>query len=111
MDPDRMSQVLGNLFSNAIKYTPSGGTVSVEAKTDENELRVCVSDTGPGIDPQGQAHIFEPFYRINSNVYSAHGLGLGLTIVRDLVRAHGGEVDVASEPGHGSHFTLRLPVK
>jgi signal transduction histidine kinase len=111
MDPDRMSQVLGNLLSNAIKYTPAGGTVSVEAEADENEVRIRVSDTGPGIDPQEQARIFEPFYRMHSNMYSAHGLGLGLTIVRDLVKAHGGEVEVESEPDQGSRFTLRLPMK
>lgn len=110
MDPERMSQVLGNLLSNAIKYTPAGGTVRVEAEAGERELRIGVSDTGPGIDPQEFAHIFEPFYRMNAGRSSAHGLGLGLTIVRDLARAHGGKIEVESEPGHGSHFTLRLPL-
>ncbi|MCC6455755.1 MAG: HAMP domain-containing histidine kinase [Caldilineaceae bacterium] len=110
IDPDRLSQALGNLLSNAIKYTPAGGTVSVVAEADEDEFRVSVNDTGPGIDPQEQERIFEPFYRMNSNLYSGHGLGLGLTIVRDIVAAHGGRVEVESTPGRGSQFTLRLPI-
>jgi signal transduction histidine kinase len=111
IDPDRLGQALGNLLSNAIKYTPTGGTVSVAAAVDTEYLRLRVSDTGPGVDPSEQAHVFEPFYRMESSRHSAKGLGLGLAIVHDIVLAHGGEITIESSPGHGSHFTIQLPLQ
>lgn len=110
VDPDRMAQVIGNLVSNAIKYTPKGGSVLLAAGSDENETWVKVSDTGPGIVVQEQGRIFEPFYRSQQERRFPQGLGLGLTIARDLVDAHGGRLELNSIPGQGSQFTIYLPL-
>lgn len=109
IDPDRMAQVLGNLLSNAIKYTPAGGSVSVAAGSDEQTMWLCVSDTGPGLTEEEQKQIFEPFYRSQRTHRFPQGMGLGLTIALDLVVAHGGRLEVESEPEHGSRFTVWLP--
>jgi two-component system sensor histidine kinase BaeS len=111
IDPDRMAQVLGNLLSNAIKYTPSGGEVNFAAGVEADQVWLRVSDTGPGIDPAEQARIFDPFYRSQRVRRFPQGLGLGLTIARDLVAAHGGRLEVRSEPEQGSQFTVWLPLK
>ncbi len=108
-DPERLAQALGNLLNNASKYTPYGGTVSVSAGVEGDDIWFRVSDTGPGIAPQDQAHIFEPFYRGKTLRRFPQGLGLGLTIAHDLVTAHGGRIDLDSTPGLGSHFTIHLP--
>ena len=108
IDPDRMAQVLGNLLSNAIKYTPAG-TISVEASAGDEGISIVVSDTGIGIAPADQAHVFEPFYRSHRSERFPQGMGLGLTIAHDLVVAHGGRLDVESQPDQGSRFTLWLP--
>jgi two-component system sensor histidine kinase BaeS len=110
LDPDRIGQAIGNLVSNAIKYTPKGGAVEVSAGVDELELWIRVSDSGPGIVSEEQERVFEPFYRSRRARRFPQGLGLGLTIARDLVNAHGGQLEVASTPGVGSHFTIRLPL-
>jgi signal transduction histidine kinase len=107
VDPDRLAQVVGNLLSNAIKYT-SEGTVSVAAGVDDNEVWIRVSDTGSGIAPEDQDRIFEPFRRCQTNRRFPQGMGLGLTIARDLTTAHGGQLEVESHLGEGSHFTIRL---
>ncbi len=109
VDVDRVSQALGNLLSNAVKYTPSGGVVSVEAGASGAFLWIRVSDTGLGIPADQQARIFEPFYRAPARRFS-QGMGLGLSIARDLVNAHGGRLEVKSAPGCGSCFTLWLPI-
>lgn len=109
VDADRLGQCLGNLVSNAIKYTPPGGTVSVTAGVGGNMAWIRVQDTGPGISPQEQEHIFTPFYRGESNSRFAQGMGLGLSIARDLLVAHGGRLEVKSTPGEGSTFTCWLP--
>jgi signal transduction histidine kinase len=109
-DADRLARALGNLVSNAIKYTPSGGVVSVEAGADNGAIWIRVSDTGPGIAPEEQARIFTPFYRGRQAGRFPRGMGLGLTIARDLVVAHGGRLEVASTPGKGSHFTMWVPL-
>jgi two-component system sensor histidine kinase BaeS len=108
-DPDRLGQVLGNLFSNAIKYTPSGGTVSVDAGVEGGMVWIRIGDTGPGIAPEDKGRIFEPFYRSRPGRRFPHGLGLGLSIARDVVIAHGGRLEVDSAPGLGSRFTVFLP--
>ena len=108
-DPDRLAQILGNLLSNAIKYTPGGGTVSVKAGATEEEIWVRVSDTGFGISPQEQKRIFESFYRGHTLGRFPQGMGLGLTIARDLVMAHRGRIELESGPDQGSHFTIWLP--
>lgn len=108
VDPDRLAQVVGNLLSNAIKYTPEG-TVSVAAGATAEDVWIRVSDTGPGIAPEDQDRIFEPFRRCQTNRRFPQGMGLGLTIARDLTTAHGGQLEVESRPGEGSRFTIRLP--
>lgn len=110
VDPDRLDQVLGNLLSNAIKYTQPGGTVSVGAGAEREAIWIRVSDTGPGIEPAEQAHIFTPFYRSRKDRRFPDGMGLGLSIARDLVVAHGGRLEVESTPGCGSQFTVWLPI-
>lgn len=109
-DPDRLRQVLDNLLSNAQRYAPSG-RVTVRARADGERVRVEVIDEGPGLSREEQARVFEPFYRgANSEVLPLRGGGLGLTIVRRLVEAHGGRVGLTSRPGRGSTFWFTLPV-
>ncbi|MCJ7534361.1 MAG: HAMP domain-containing histidine kinase [Anaerolineales bacterium] len=110
IDEGRMAQVLGNLLSNAVKYTPEAGSVMVSAGTEESEVWYRVSDSGSGIDPAEREHIFEPFYRSQKMRRFPQGLGLGLTIARDIVEAHGGKLELTSELGQGSQFTVRLPL-
>jgi signal transduction histidine kinase len=108
IDSDRMAQVLGNLLSNAIKYTPEG-TISVEASTQAEQVVITVGDTGIGIAAAEHKRIFDPFYRSRRDKRFPQGMGLGLSIARDLVAAHGGHLDVESTPGEGSRFVIRLP--
>jgi signal transduction histidine kinase len=109
IDPDRMAQVLGNLLSNAIKYTPDG-TISVEAEAREGHVAIVVADTGIGIAAAEQEQVFEPFYRSQRDKRFPQGMGLGLSIARDLVEAHGGRLQVQSATGEGSRFTILLPL-
>jgi CheY-like chemotaxis protein len=111
-DPDRLQQVLWNLLSNGIKFTPRGGRVTVTVSGHEGELVITVADTGAGIKPEFLPHVFERFRQAESSTNRAYGgLGLGLAIVRHLVELHGGSVSVASEgEGRGATFTVRLPV-
>ena len=110
VDPDRLAQVLGNLLSNAIKYTPKGGTVSLTAGVEGEEAWIRVADTGLGISPEEQARIFAPFYRSQPGRRFPQGMGLGLNIAYTLIAAHGGRLELESSPGHGSRFTIRLPL-
>jgi two-component system, OmpR family, sensor histidine kinase BaeS len=109
IDPDRMAQVIGNVLSNAVKYTPPGGSVDIEAGTNEHEVWVSVSDSGPGISEVEQERIFQPFYRGQGSHRFPQGMGLGLTIALDLVNVHGGRLVLDSATGHGSKFTVFLP--
>jgi two-component system sensor histidine kinase BaeS len=109
IDPNRLGQALGNLLSNAVKYTPLGGTVSISAGTAKGEVWIRVSDTGAGITQEEQAHLFTPFYRGKQAGGPQPGMGLGLSIARDLIAAHHGRLEVESVPGVGSHFTIWLP--
>jgi len=109
IDPDRLAQALGNVVSNAIKYTPPGREVTVSAGMEAEEVWICVRDSGPGITSEEQAHIFTPFYRGSAGRRFPQGMGLGLSIARDLVTAHGGRIEVQSAPGAGSTFTIWLP--
>lgn len=111
VDSDRLAQALGNLLSNAIKYTPAGGIVSVGAGAEDDSIWIRVSDTGPGIALEDQDRIFAPFYRGDSARRFPQGMGLGLTIARDLAIAHGGRLELDSAPGQGSQFTLWLPLR
>jgi signal transduction histidine kinase len=107
-DPKRLRQVLANLVDNAVKYTPPGGRVSVTARREGAVVRVDVADTGVGIAPHDLPHIWDRLYRGDQS-RTERGLGLGLSLVRAIVAAHGGAVDVAAEPGRGSTFSVRLP--
>ncbi|MDO9019759.1 MAG: ATP-binding protein [Deltaproteobacteria bacterium] len=111
-DPQRLQQVVWNLLSNAVKFTPRGGRVEVLVARRDSSVDVTVADTGQGIAPEFQAHVFERFRQADGGSTRVHGgLGLGLSIVRQLVEMHGGTVTVASEgEGLGSSFTARLPV-
>ena len=110
-DPDRLQQVVWNLLSNALKFTPSGGRVRVDADRANDRLFIRVSDTGKGIHPAFLPHVFDRFRQADSSTTRSHGgLGLGLTIVRHLVELHGGSVQAESlGEGQGSTFTVELP--
>jgi len=108
-DPNRLAQIIGNLTSNALKYTPAGGKVTISANLDNTDFRIQVSDTGPGILLEEQEKIFEPFYRGEQGRRAARGMGLGLTIAREIAVAHGGRLEIESTPGFGSHFILWIP--
>jgi signal transduction histidine kinase len=110
VDPERIGQVLRNLLSNAIIHTSAGGRIAVELKDEGHELHLTVVDTGAGIPPDDLPYVFERFYRVDrSRVRATGGAGLGLTIARRLVEAHGGTIGVESELGKGSRFTFTLP--
>ncbi|HEY0093664.1 MAG TPA: HAMP domain-containing sensor histidine kinase, partial [Archangium sp.] len=106
-DRDRFFQVLSNLVGNALKFTPEGGTVTVEVAPREDVMRFSVKDTGPGIPAEALPHLFEPFWQVEGT--GKKGTGLGLTISRGLVMAHGGALEVESEQGQGSTFSFTLP--
>ncbi len=108
-DPSRLDQVLMNLLSNALKFTPEGGTIRVEVAETGDEVEVAVHDSGPGIPPEEQALLFEKFSQTSSGKSVQGGSGLGLVICRHLVEAHGGRIWVESEPGRGTRFAFRLP--
>lgn len=108
-DPGRLAQVVGNLASNAVRYTPPGGQVTISAGAQDGEVWVRVSDNGPGISSEDQARIFLPFYRGDQGRRIKDGMGLGLSIANDLAKAHGGRIELDSAPGAGSQFTLWLP--
>ncbi|MEL7608242.1 MAG: ATP-binding protein [Bacillota bacterium] len=109
-DRDKISQVLFNLISNALKYTPEGGKVRIEAKETPNEVSVCVSDTGIGIPESDLPYIFERFYRTDkSRSRATGGTGIGLTIAKSIIEAHGGTIAVESKTNRGSTFTVSLP--
>lgn len=112
-DAGRLKQVLYNLLSNAVKFTPTGGAVALRVVTDGEELvRMAVADTGPGIAPEHLEHIFEKFRQLDASHTREHaGTGLGLAITRELVTMLGGSIEVRSEVGRGSEFTVRLPCR
>lgn len=107
-DSRRLRQVLANLVDNAVKYTPSGGQVHVAARLDDHTVRIEVTDTGVGIPAHDLPRIWERLYRGDQS-RTERGLGLGLSLVRAIVAAHGGTVEARSEPGRGTSFTVRLP--
>jgi signal transduction histidine kinase len=109
-DPGRFRQILYNLVSNAVKFTPDGGSVTIQAREQDGQITVQVSDSGIGIAPEDQARIFEEFQQIDSSSSRAYpGTGLGLALVKKLVELQGGEVQVSSALGVGSTFTFTLP--
>ena len=110
VDRNRMRQVLANLIDNAVKYTPAGGVVEIAAHRDNDDAVATVSDTGVGIPAEELPRIWDRLYRGDKS-RSTRGLGLGLSLVKAIVAAHGGRVDVRSRPGAGSTFELRLPAE
>ena len=106
-DRDRIAQVLSNLIGNAIKFTPEGGSVELRASSDENEIKVSVHDTGPGIPDGKKERVFERFVQLGAN--DRRGLGLGLHISKMLIEAHHGRLWVDSKLGEGSAFNFALP--
>jgi signal transduction histidine kinase len=108
VDRKRVRQVVANLLDNAVKYTPPGGRVTMRARADAGDVVVEVSDTGPGIAADDLPRIWDRLYR-GDRSRSERGLGLGLSLVRAIVQAHGGRVEAQSTPGQGAVFTVRLP--
>jgi two-component system OmpR family sensor kinase len=110
-DGDRLAQVFTNLVDNALKFTPAGGSVDLHARASASGVQVDVADTGVGIPAESVAHIFERFYQADPSRPGGqmHGAGLGLAIVSEIVRAHGGKISVRSAPGKGSTITISLP--
>ena len=107
-DRPRLRQVLANLVDNAVKYTPTGGSIELAARDHGREVEISVRDTGVGIAADQLPRIWDRLYRGDAAA-GGRGLGLGLSLVRAIVRAHGGRADVFSEPGHGSTFRVTLP--
>jgi CheY-like chemotaxis protein len=109
-DPERLTQVVGNLLTNAAKYTPEGGDIWIEARRTGGDIRISVRDNGIGITPEAQSRIFELFARDRASETRTPGLGIGLAIVRHLVQLHGGTVAVRSEGiGKGATFEVLIP--
>jgi two-component system OmpR family sensor kinase len=109
-DEARLRQVLGNLITNAIQHTPVSASVTVRVRTTDRMVVLEVADTGPGLDAESAAKVFERFYRADaSRARESGGSGLGLSIVAALVAAHGGVVTVHTAPGHGATFRVELP--
>ncbi len=112
-DADRLQQIIWNLLINAVRFTPRGGRITVNAERNDSAMFIRVGDTGVGIARENLPHVFERFRQIDSSTTRTHGgLGLGLAIVRHLVEAHGGTVRAESEGlGHGTTFTVRIPIR
>lgn len=112
-DPEKLTRILDNLLSNALRYTPAGGTIILSARKRDEDTVVLVKDTGSGIDPEHIPQIFDPFYREEKSRMrddsGQGGVGLGLAIAKGLIEAHGGEIWVESDPGVGTEFGFTLP--
>ncbi len=108
-DATRMQQVLGNLVVNALRHTPSRGHIRLSASSAEDGVRIELADTGAGIAPEDLPFIFERFWKRDTPGNPSSGSGLGLAIAHRFVEAHGGRIDVSSEPGAGTTFTIWLP--
>lgn len=110
-DQDKIKQVLINLISNAIKYTPAGGAITLAARADTKSLIISVTDTGCGIPPENLGGLFQKFYRVPGYEQMAEGTGLGLYICKRIVEAHQGIITAQSEVGKGTTFLIRLPLQ
>jgi signal transduction histidine kinase len=111
-DEDRMNEVLGNLLSNAFKFTEFGGKVSLTVESNDGNVCITVVDTGAGIPPQQLPHIFDKFFQADNQASAAtKGTGLGLAIAKEIVEAHGGHIHVDSTVGMGTTFVVTLPIE
>ena len=108
-DPVKLSWVISNLLGNALRYTPAGGTIRVAARGTEQTTRLEVTDSGPGIPADVKDYIFERFVQYGSEGFEKGSAGLGLSIVKDIVEAHGGRIFVESANSHGSRFIVEIP--
>ena len=109
-DERKVKQVLLNLLSNALKFTPEGGRIDVAATVTDDAIEISVSDTGVGIAPEDQAAVFEEFRQVGAASKKIEGTGLGLAISRKFIELHGGKIWVKSQVGAGSTFTFSLPL-
>jgi signal transduction histidine kinase len=109
LDPDRITQAVLNLAANAVRHTPPDGTVAIGSRFTDDSFEIWVRDTGEGIDPSDHEAIFERFRRSPGQRSPGGSAGLGLSIVRLVARAHGGDVRVDSAPGEGATFTISIP--
>jgi signal transduction histidine kinase len=107
-DDTKLTWALSNLLANALRYTPSGGAIEIEAAARDGGVAISVHDSGPGIPPGQQERVFER-YAQSAQAGDIGGAGLGLAIVRDIVQAHGGRILLESAPDKGTRFTLELP--
>jgi signal transduction histidine kinase len=110
VDKEKMEQVLKNLLSNAVKYSQKGGTVCLSAKKRRSAIEISVADQGIGMTPEQVEKIFEKFYRADASDSAIEGTGLGTTIVKNIVEAHGGKVWVESELGKGTTVKFTIPI-
>ena len=111
MDAVRVEQIVNNLISNALRYTPSGGSVLATLCRKDDMAELAIADTGPGIPEEALPRIFERFYRADkARSRDSGGVGLGLSIARQLALAHGGSLTAANRAGSGAEFTLQLPI-
>lgn len=110
-DASQLKQALINLLDNALRHTPSEGTITVRVWSQDRSIRLSVEDTGPGIDSQHLPHLFGRFYRIEqARDRQSGGTGLGLAIVKEIIEAHGGTIHAQSQVGKGTIFTITLPI-
>ena len=108
-DETRLEQVLSNLVSNAIKYSPQGGEIRISGQVRPSQVIVCVSDQGPGVAPEDIPHIFDRFYRSSNAKRTTKGAGLGLYLARAVIEAHGGRIWVDPRPGNGARICFSIP--
>src|SRR5262249_9178265 len=109
-DRSWLERLFANLVDNAIKYSPPGGRVRIEARGDAEGIAVSVSDSGSGLEPAERERAFERFFRGRAATGAEPGTGLGLPLAQEIARAHSGSIELESEPGRGSTFRVRLPV-
>jgi signal transduction histidine kinase len=110
-DERKVKQVLLNLLSNALKFTPEGGQIDVSARLQDGAAEIAVADTGVGIAPEDQDAVFEEFRQVGTADKKVEGTGLGLALSRKFIELHGGRIWVQSELGRGSTFSFTLPVR
>jgi signal transduction histidine kinase len=106
-DPERLELVFANLITNAVRHTPSGGSIKIRALPDEEFIRFEVTDTGEGIPKEYQAQIFDKYFQVPGSIRK--GTGLGMAIAKNIIAAHGGEIGLTSDPSQGSTFWFTLP--